>query len=352
VKISGEVQKPGEYRLYQNLTIHDLLLMAGNPKFTAYLENAELTRLSKTDGKVTSSVVNINLQEALNNNPEHNLLLKPFDELTVRRIPNWSQETERYVILKGEFRFPGNYPIFKGEKISSIIERAGGYSDKAYLPAAKLMRVSVRELQQKRMDEIILKTEQEILKKQTELASVASSKEELEASKATLEGLQRTVQILKTAKAEGRLVIHLDVLDKFRGSANDVELQGGDTLELPQIPNAVNVLGQVYNPTSIIPAKDETVAFYLAKAGGPTREAQEDEIYVVRADGTVVSRQQSSFFQNLFASGFMASVMEPGDTIVVPQRFEKTAWMRDLKDIATIFGQLAITAGVLIAAGL
>jgi protein involved in polysaccharide export with SLBB domain len=255
-------------------------------------------------------------------------------------------------MLSGEFRFPGRYPIFKGEKLSSVIERAGGYTDKAYLRAARFTRVSVRELQQKRMDEIIVKTEQEVLKKKSELASVAASAEELNATKEALEGLQKSIELLKTVKAEGRIVIHMSKLDKFKDTPYDVELLGGDVLDIPLKPNAVNVLGQVYNPTSIIPIRDEDAGFYLDKAGGPNKDADEDSIYIVRVDGTVQSRQQESFFKGLFSSGFMSTILGPGDTIIVPQRYERIAWMREIKDFTQILANVALTAGVMVAAGL
>ena len=352
IRINGEVQRPGEYRLFTNMTVRDLLLVAGNPKITAYLKNAEINRLKQTGEAVSSFPIIINLEEAIKGNPKDNLLLVPFDELSIRKIPNWAEEKERYVTLQGEFRFPGIYPIYKGERLSALIERAGGFTDKAYLRAAKFTRVSIRELQQKRMDELVAKTEQEILKKQAEVASVASSKEELEATRAALESLQRSIALLKAAKAEGRLVIRMDKLDKFKNSSYDVELMGGDLLEVSQMPNAVNVLGQVYNPTSFIPVNDENAAFYLEKAGGPTRDAEESDIYIVRTDGTVLSRQQDSMFRSLFFHGLMSTTMEPGDTIIVPQKFERIAWMREIKDMAVILGNLALAAGVIVAAGL
>jgi len=351
VKVNGEVQRPGEYRLFTNMTVRDLLLLAGNPKNTAYLKNAEINRIKQNGEAVSSFPITINLEEAIKGNPKENRVLVPFDELNIRKIPNWAEEKERYVTLQGEFRFPGVYPIYKGEKLSALIERAGGFTDKAYLRAAKFTRVSTRELQQKRMDEFVAKTEQEILKKQAEVTSVASTKEELDATKAALESLMRSISLLKNSKAEGRLVIHMDI-PNFKGSRYDVELMGGDLLEVTPMPNAVNVLGQVYNPTSFIPVDDDDVAFYLEKAGGPVRSAEESDIYIVRADGTVLSRQQVSMFKNLIFSGFMSTTLEPGDTVIVPQKFEKIAWMREIKDTAVILGNLALAAGVLIAAGL
>jgi polysaccharide biosynthesis/export protein len=352
VRVSGEVQRPGEYQLFPNMTVRDLLLAAGNPKTTAYLEDAEINRLQKSGREVSSFPIVINLQQAMRENPKDNLVLTEFDELTVRKLPNWAEEKERYITLKGEFRFPGVYPIYRGEKLSAVIERAGGFTGKAYLRGARFTRLSVRELQQRHMDEQVARTEKQILKRKSELASVAASKEELEATNSALESLERTVSLLKSAKAEGRLTIHMESLDRFRNSQYDVELMGGDVLEVPAKPNAISVLGQVYNPTSFIPVDNEKLGYYLEEAGGVTRDAEKSDMYLVRVDGTVVSRQQVSGFRSLFGSGFDATPVEPGDTIVVPQCYEKIAWMREIKDIAVILGNLALTAGVLVAAGL
>jgi protein involved in polysaccharide export with SLBB domain len=351
VRINGEVQKPGEYRLLQNMTVRDLLLQAGNLKLTAYLKNAELTRVNKTGDSVTSFSTNLNLDEAMKGNPQDNMLLQPFDELYVRKIPNWAEETERYITLKGEFVFPGLYPIFKGEQLSSVIRRAGGFTDKAYLKGAKFTREQIRAMQQKRMDEVTTRTEIELTKKQSELAATAASKEELEATKSALEGMMKTLAILKNAKAEGRMVIKLAQEEELKKSEYNFEVVGGDVLEVPSDPKVVSVMGQVYNPTSFLHLAASNVEDYLAKAGGTTRDAEESDIYIIKADGVVDSRQMSSVSFFGFG-GFMSKRLDSGDTIVVPQRLEKIAWMRDIKDIAFILGQLALTAGVIVAAGL
>ena len=359
VRVSGEVQRPGEYRLSDNMTVRDLLMEAGNLKITAYLKNAEINRTKRNAEEASSFPIIINLEEAIKGNPAHDLALQPLDELTVRKIPNWAEETERYVTLQGEFRFPGVYPIYKGERISAVIERAGGFSSSAYLRGAKFTRKSVQEEQQKRMKEVIERTEQDLLKKQGELASLAASKEELEATKASLEGLQKGLEQLKQARAEGRMVIRFSPMDKFKNSENDLELMGGDTLVLPRTPSSVNVMGQVYNPTTVLYTEGRKGSYYLQKAGGPTRDAEEDDMYIVQADGSVASRQQGRFgfiwndeAESWQFGSFLSKTLQPGDTLVVPQKLERTAWMREIKDITTILSQIALTAGVLIAAGL
>jgi len=209
------------------------------------------------------------------------------------------------------------------------------------------------------MDEIVARTEQELLKKQGELASLAASKEELDATKASLEGLQKGLEKLKGAKAEGRMVLYLAQMPGFAKSEYNVELMGGDALYVPVTPNEVTVLGQVYNQTSLVYVKEKNASFYLGKAGGPTRDAEEDDMYIVRADGTVVSRHQSSIgfkwnndTKSWYFGTFLSTQMQPGDTLVVPQRLERIAWMREIKDITTILGNIALTAGIIIAAGL
>jgi protein involved in polysaccharide export with SLBB domain len=350
VKISGEVQKPGKYRLLPKMTLRDLLFAAGNVKKVAYMKSSEITRLTISKEGITSRIINIDLDEAFKENPKDNITLENFDEVVVRRIPDWKEETERDFTLRGEVRFPGVYPIQKGEKLSSLIKRAGGYTDKAYLKAAKFTRQTVRELQQKRMEDIIARTEQDLARKQQELSSVAASKEELEATRTALAGMKASVDKLKTAKAEGRISIHLTEVDTLIGSPYDLELQGGDSLEVPMSTNSIMVFGEVYSPTTVVQIPGEDLGYYLQKAGGATINSEKDEMYVIRADGTVESRREATSF--LFYDGFMSMGLDSGDTIVVPQVIEKVAWMRDLKDIAFILGQTALAAGVLIAAGL
>ncbi|NVN93448.1 MAG: SLBB domain-containing protein, partial [Desulfuromonadales bacterium] len=343
VRASGEVQAPGEFPLLNGMTVRDLLLQAGNPNAAAYLKVAEISRFRIHEDKAQLEPIVINLEEALKGNPEHNLKLEPFDELTVRRIPNWTAAKDRYVTLSGEFVFPGVYPIYKGERLSAVIARAGGFTDKAYPRGAKFTRETVRKLQQQRMDEALTRAQEEILSRKTTSISAAASKEELDATKATLEGLDRSIAILRTKKAEGRMIIKLATPDKLKGSSYDVELAGGDELYIPPDPKSVNVLGNVYNPTTALFEPRRDVEYYLDRVGGPTGEADEGEMYLVKADGTVYSSNQASSF--IFYNSFLSAYVDSGDTIIVPQKFEKTAWLRNIKDITTIISQIALTAG-------
>jgi len=349
VKVRGEVQKPGKKRFFENMTVRDLIMQGGNLKLTAYLKNAEISRIQRSGNAVTSFSLPVDLGKALQGGAE-NLKLEPFDELSVRRIPNWSEEIERYANLKGEFVFPGIYPIYKGEKLSSVIARAGGFTDRAYLRGARFTRELTRKLQQQRMDESLEKAQDDILKTQTKIAMTASSPEEVASSKATLDGLMRSVELLKTKKAEGRVIVEIASFQSLSGSFYDLELQGGDQLVIPSDPGSINIIGDVYNQNSIVSQPAKSVDWYLSQVGGPTADADLSQVYVVKVDGSVISQNNSSHF--LFYNSFWGKSLDSGDSVIVPRQYEKTAYLRNIKDIAAIIGNIAITAGVLLAAGL
>ncbi len=355
VAINGMVVNPGTYDYYPNMTIRDLVSASGSLKRNAFMDKAELTRILLDNGVAKSERVDIDLGKAMAGDPQHNLTIKPDDVLIVRGIQEWLESSDRFITIQGEVRFPGTYSITKGERLSSVIKRAGGFSDKSYMKGARFFRKSVQRDQQKRMDEFIQRAEQDIMKKQGELSSVAASREELEATKAALEGLQKNLERLKTLKAEGRVVISLSSIDKFINSPSDIELQGGDLLNIPSRSSVVNVLGQVYNQTSFIYKPGEKLSYYLERAGGVTGDAEKSEMYIISADGSVFSRQQSTFgikWDDNAASwsfgSFMATPLQPGDTLVIPQKLERTAWLRDIKDITQILANVALTAGTIL----
>ena len=345
VAINGAVVTPGTYDFYPGMTVRDLVTAAGSPRRYAYLDQAELSRIIVGKEKAAWTRIPFDLGRAMAGDSSQNLALQQDDVLIVRTISEWHDATERLVTLKGEVRYPGVYTIARGEKLDAVIRRAGGYTDKAYLRGAKFTRASVRALQQQRMDEMLSRTEQQVMRKQAELASVAASKEELAATQAALEGLAKSLEKMRLLRAEGRVVVALTPLDELQDSAHNIEMEPGDQLEIPERPGTVTVIGQVYNQTSFISQPDENdVADYLAKAGGPTADGESSEMYIVRADGTVSSSQQYSFWR--FGS-FDATPLLPGDTLVVPQKLERVAWMREIKDITQILANIAVATGTI-----
>jgi protein involved in polysaccharide export with SLBB domain len=353
VTISGEVQRPGKYPFLKNMRVKNLIYDAGNLRRSAYLPETEITRLIKTEKGVTSKMININLGEALKDNPEHNILLKEDDYVFIRQIPEWY--TEKTVTIEGEVKFPGVYSFSKGERLSSVLERAGGFTEHTYLKGAIFTRESAKRKQEERLKGFIDRLEEDILRAEMRAAEATTSEaKSLEESMAVKRELLRKT---KLSQATGRVVIALDSLDKFKGSKYDIELENNDTLTIPPVPGIVNVLGSVYNPTSIVYTRGKTADFYLTKVGGPTLDAEEGEIYLVKADGSVISKTQKGAFglswdsegKRWVSGGIMFARMDPGDTIFVPSKVTRIVWKKELMDWTSILYQLAVTTGVIIA---
>ncbi|MCK5140001.1 MAG: SLBB domain-containing protein, partial [Thermodesulfovibrionia bacterium] len=269
--------------------------------------------------------------------------------------PEW--RLYKTVSIQGEVKYPGTYTIRKGERLSSLIERAGGYTDKAYLRGTVFTRKKVKETQQKSLEEMALRLERELLVSGTAQVSAAVTREEIEAEKVEFQQKQRFIETLKKLKATGRMTIKLAHPRLLRGSEYDIELQNGDTLSIPVHENEVNVIGAVMSQSSFIYSEKMDYEDYIETAGGFTRYADKDKVYVLKVDGSA-KNLSSGFFNwsssrsrwEMDAFGEKTKEIEPGDSIIVPEKLERIAWLRQIKDITQILYQIAVTAGVIIVA--
>jgi protein involved in polysaccharide export with SLBB domain len=352
LRISGAIHREGEYGLKSGMTVKDLILMAGGLKYYAYNKEAELTRVHVTDkGPITEKIL-INLEKALAGESETNILLKEDDYLFVRTVPEW--QVYRMVSASGEVKFPGVYTIKKGETLSSLIERAGGYTDRAYLRGAMFTRERVRELQQKQIDEMTERLERELLGKGVAEVATALSPGDAAIKQSEIKQKRDFIAALKGVKAKGRMVLKVDRPEILKNTPYDIELEEGDSLFIMANPQSVQVIGSVYNQTAFVYDKDKGITIYVDLAGGYTENADKKRVYLLKTDGTAV-RPGSGFLSiswskssNRWESG--GSNIEPGDTIVVPEKLERIAWLREIRDITQIFFQIAVSAGVIIAA--
>lgn len=341
IRVSGAVNKPGEYELRPNMRLSDLVNLAGNVKRYAYLEQAELTRITITnEGPKTERLI-LNLSKALSKDKGSDISLKEDDYLFVRTVPEWG--LYRTVNLSGEVKYPGSYTIRKGERLSSLLKRAGGFTDKAYLNGSVFTRESVKELQQKNINDVVDRLEQQLLSQASLSIQVALTPDAVQQQKAVAEQQKALITKMRTAKSQGRMVIRFDEMERFEGSSYDIELEDGDTVTIPERPNSIQVIGSVYNSTAFVYDPKATLSAYIDKAGGTTRYAEGKDMFVLKSDGSAIARRQSGMF-------FMSSKLDPGDTIVVPEKVERIAWMREIKDLTQILYQIAVTAGVLIVA--
>ena len=351
VVAEGEVNNAGEYVLTDGMRLSDLLFKAGGFRESAYTKEAEVIRreISPRGDLVRTQALVVLPEKALRGEADADIPMKEHDLLVVRQISNWS-ETIR-VALAGEVQFPGIYTVHKGERLSSVVERAGGFTNGAYLKAARFTRLSTQRTQQEAIDKLIDDLEVEVAQKAQQVSG-ALDREDVEANQQLLEARRSLIAQLKKARAKGRVVIRLTSADRLKGSAADILLEDGDRLEIPEKTNVVNVVGRVYNPTGVVydPAHD-TVDNYLKMVGGPTESADRDHIFLLKANGSVVTRENADggFFSR-GRQGLLSTRVDPGDSIVVPEKLLETRLMKDVKDITQILYQIAVTAGIVILA--
>jgi polysaccharide biosynthesis/export protein len=355
VFVMGDVTNPGTYKFTENITVRDLIFKAGNVLDSAYLDDAEITSVEVIEGKLGKVVhKNINLRKALEGNAIHNLTLTPYDRLLVKRITDF--QNVRFVNLSGQFTFAGRYPIRKGEKISNLIERAGGYGPNAYLRGAYFTRERVRQLQQKGIEEMTDRMEKELLSAGATQVSSAVSQEEIAAKKIELEQKQKFVATLKRIKATGRMTIYLADIKAMKGTEYDFELEDGDTLDIPERNSVVAVVGSVMTQGSHLYSDRLGYQDYIDATGGYSYYADTDNVYIMKVDGSArkVSKSYIGWSSSrarweMTAYGGEIKQIEPGDIIVVPEKAERIAWLREIKDITQILMNTAVVAGVIIA---
>ena len=341
--VSGEVRRPGTFELKGGVRVSDLVKLAGDLTRNASREEAELSRY---DEQRTPTFVKIDLGKALAGDASANLPVRDGDVLFVRRISGLQEV--RYVTVTGEVQSPGVFTVLKGDRLSSVLERAGGFTADAYLRAAQFTRDSTQKTQQEAIDKLIEDLEVEVTQKAQEV-SAAIDREDIEANRMLLEARRTLIAQLKKAKAKGRVVIRLADPQRLKGTPSDILLEDGDRLEIPKKTDVVNVVGRVYNPTGVQydPANDR-LEYYLQRVGGPTESADREHIFLVKADGSVVT--QENVGGGFLSGGLMSARVEPGDSIVVPEKLLRPRLMKEIKDFTQILYQIAVTAGVLFVA--
>ena len=307
--------------------------------------NWDYAVIERLDSKnLTTNLIPFNLAKAvIDRDPAQDLLLKAGDVITIfskEDIQVPAAKQTKYVMLEGELANPGIYQVQPGETLRQLIARVGGVTPQAYLFSSEFTRETTRQMQQKRMDEMVDRVEQSVQRNAGKSATSALSAQDVESAKAQAASQQALVAKMRQVKATGRIVMDMPERNAQVKDLPDIVLEDGDRFYVPASSSTVNVMGMVYNQNAFFYKSGLSLGDYLGKAGGPTRDADADEIYLVRADGTVFSKRQDS----MIFSGFSGHEVLPGDTIVVAEQLEKFNLTKELMNWTQIFYQFALAA--------
>jgi len=331
VTVSGEVNHPGAFLAMSDTTLDKVVQAAGGLTAKVDLKAFEITS-TDIDNRSGASRT---LRKAYDIVADQfsTIALRPYDR--VRFNPVFSDRDDGEVAVYGEVRFPGSYEILRGERLSSVLARAGGFTDAAYPYGAIFLRRSVAE-----QERGVLHREADTLQSQmVALLGTASSKDEV--SPTEIQYVNQMADRLRLAEGQGgRVAVQLDPKKLVGHPELDIVLEPGDRLYIPRKPTSVVVAGEVMSPSGIQYRDNLTVKSYIEQAGGVTDIADEGHIFVIQPDGSAVQATEGGWLGE-------PTPLAPGSVIVVPRDLRPFSFDRVLGNVIQTTSQLAVTAASL-----
>lgn len=277
----------------------------------------------------STEVIPFSIKDAWAGKPEANLELRPLDRVVVGS----EYRPGSSVQITGQVRRPGRYAISEGERLSSLVERAGGFMPEAFPKGAVFTRETVRQNERLQVDKFIQTMDQTLLAETASYAGGEYGAGNLAAAQTLRQSLLRSLSNVLTL---GRLSIQLEPADRLRGTPNDILLEDGDLLTVPQYPTSVTIIGAVRNSAAVLYKPDETIDYYIGRAGGAMQEGDVSQTYILKPDGSAI-----------YSFAKMRKV-DAGDAVVVPLSLEsKIRWAPFIKDLVAVLAQAAIPIGVI-----
>ena len=341
VSVTGKVKAPGKYPLEPTMRVSDLIRAGGSLDDAAYGGEAELTRYEVVDGSAReTALIPINLAAIRRGDAAANIRLMPYDILVIKPTPQWDEPGT--IEVAGEVRFPGKYPIHRGETLSSVVHRAGGFTDLAFLGGTIFTREELKKREKEEIDVLTERLRSDLaaltLESVATSAALANGSSAATQSATSLAIGQQLLSEIKDTKPVGRLVIDINRVMKAKTrSADDVALRDGDKLLVPKQVQTVTVLGEVQSPTSHVYRAGLDRDDYIAKSGGITYKADRKRIYIIKANGDVMSGERTGWFRRS-----RVPELQAGDTIVVPLDTERVRPLPLYTAVTTIIYNLAV----------
>ena len=335
VEIDGAVNRPGKYELTPGMKVSDLIFKAGGVRPDDVIRGAELFHIILGEQPVLREIA-IRRVSDVSISLDKDIILHAGDALSVKSEPKLTER--RIITIKGEVRYPGTYSIRKGERLSSLIERSGGFAEEAFLNGTIFTRKSIKEAQEKMRRRFIERENRSLLEEQQSILLRRTDRSDPSAVAESLKTRREMLEFISSADIEGRMVIKLKPLAQLKDTKYDILLEDGDSLTVPQIPSAIAVIGSVNNPTSVPFEAGKGLEYYIRKTGGLTKHADKVGIYVVKANGEAVSKFM------------MSKKITRGDSIIVPQEFKYwTPPGQLLRDTVEILSRVAVGVGIIAA---
>jgi protein involved in polysaccharide export with SLBB domain len=340
VSVDGRVKAPGHYPLESPMRVSDLIRAGGSLEDAAFRGEAEITRYDVVDGEArTTTLIPVDLAAIRRGDPGADFTLNPYDVLVIKPIPKWVEPGT--IELAGEVRFPGKYPIHQGETLSSVLHRAGGLTDLAFADGAVFIREELKKREKDQLELLANRLQGDLAALSLEAVISSGATNSNNGAGAAAQSLQVGQQLmsqLRDTKPVGRLVVDIGrVVKGPKGVPDDVVIRDGDKLLVPKQNREITILGEVQSPTSHVFRTGLTRDDYIAKSGGTTQKADRKRIYVVRANGDVVSGERAGWFRRS-----QSTEIHPGDTIVVPLDTERVRSLPVWQAVTTIIYNLAV----------
>jgi protein involved in polysaccharide export with SLBB domain len=332
VALIGSVNRPAVFELKAGETVADLLRMAGG--FTAVADRSRLS-IERLDDRAGVGIVQLMMPAGNTAALASGDVLRAFSAVD-STLP--VQRQNKRVRVEGEVLRPGEYVLPPESSIADALAAAGGMTDKAYPFGTEFNRESVRATQQQNYDRALRDLETDLARNTS--AQRTASADEAAASAAREQANARLLTALRVQRPSGRIVLQMQPTTR---ELPPLALENGDRLFIPPRPTAVGVFGSVFNAGSYLYGADRGVEDYLNLAGGPTRGADADSTFVIRANGSVISARQnggSSWFSR--GTGLAGVKAEAGDTVFVPEEMNKTTFVQNAKDWTQILSQFGL----------
>jgi len=337
IEISGEVNNPGIFPFSENVTLSDLILLAGSFKENASSSRIEINRRISSDKSNENNMSEILIFDLNQNLDDQIISIKPFDQIIVRKNPNFY--TQQYARVEGEIMYPGKYAISsKNERISDLINRSGGFKNMAYLKGATLIRLtefaesqsdlnkktkSLNDLKNKVSNKGGILTESELLlikRLDQDLKNIDSNKNDNQILSSYAKS-QRINEILKKNSVSGDIpiskseAIGIDLMSIVNspGSKSDLLLKEGDVIIVPKKLETIRLRGELLYPTTVRFVNNKSLKYYIDSSGGFDNKAKRSGTYIIYANGDVARTKKFLFF-NIYPKA------EPGSEVIVPKK--------------------------------